>query len=122
MLNARHVRFLGDEPKPLSGKMSDTNSPPGSVARLIQLPETDIAWFNAGRHTTQGVIAISSSTEEAIAGSSRNTTAVISNTGDSTNTAISVAGDSTGNALQKSYRRTKHALGPQRGMWAKPFM
>jgi len=96
---------------PLAGKMSNTNFPPDPVARLTQLPETDIAWFNAGRHPAQGVIAISGSTEDAIAKSGRSTNSAISTAGDSTNTAISVAGDSTGNALQKSYRHTKHALG-----------
>jgi len=103
--------FISSSLWPLAGKMSNTNFPPDPVARLTQLPETDIAWFNAGRHPAQGVIAISSSTEEALAGSGRNTTSAISNAGDSTDTAISVAGDSTGNALQKSYHHTKHALG-----------
>jgi hypothetical protein len=80
--------------------MQVTNFPADPVARLNQLPATDIAWFNDGRHPAQGVIAISSSTEDALADSGHNTT-----------TAISVAGDSTGNALQKSYRHTARALG-----------
>jgi hypothetical protein len=103
--------FISSSLWPLEGKMSNTNFPPDPVARLTQLPETDTAWFNAGRHPAQGVIAISSSTEEALAGSGRNTSSAISNARDSTNTAISVAGDSTGNAIQKSYRHTRHALG-----------
>jgi hypothetical protein len=103
--------FISSSVWPLAGKMASTNFPPASVARLTQLPETDIAWFNSGKHPAQGVIAISSSTEEALAGSGRNTTSAISNAGDSTNVAISVAGDSTGNALQKSYHHTKRALG-----------
>lgn len=85
---------------PLATKMNGTNFPESAVARLNQLPATDIAWFNPGRHPAQGVIAISSSTEDALATSGTNTT-----------TAISLAGDSTGNALQKSYRNTIHALG-----------
>jgi hypothetical protein len=95
----------------LTSKMANTNFPEGPVTRLNELPEGDIAWFNAGRHPAQGVIAISNTTEEAIADSGQNTTTAISVAGDSTSTAISTAGDSTGNALQKSYRNTKHALG-----------
>jgi hypothetical protein len=92
--------FITSSAWPLAGKMTATNFPDGPVARLNAMPETDIAWFNAGRHPAQGVIAVSAATGGAIANSGENTTA-----------AISVAGDSTGNALQKSYRKTKHALG-----------
>jgi hypothetical protein len=92
--------FVSSGAWPLAGKMASTNFPADPIARLNQLPETDIAWFHAGRHPAQGVIAISSSTEDAMATSGHNT-----------NTAISIAGDSTGNALQKSYRNTVHALG-----------
>ena len=80
--------------------MSHTNFPPEPVARLDALPPGDIAWFNAGRHPAQGVIAVSYTTGEAIAGSGQNTDA-----------ALALASDKTGNALQKSYRNTKHALG-----------
>ena len=92
--------FIASEAWPLEGKMMATNFPVGVVARLNAMPETEIAWFNAGRHPAQGVIAMSASTEDAIANSGENTTA-----------AIDLAGDSTGNALQKSYEKTKHALG-----------
>jgi hypothetical protein len=103
--------FISSGLWPLTGKMSHTNFPALPVARLNQLPDTDIAWFNAGRHPAQGIIAISSSTEQAIAGSGHDTTSAFSVAGDSTSTALSTAGDSTGNALHKSYRHTKHALG-----------
>jgi hypothetical protein len=103
--------FIASAAWPLQAKMDNTNFPPGPLARLNQLPESDIAWFNAGRHPAQGVIAVSSSTEQAIANSGQNTTSAISVAGDSTSTAVSTAGDSTGNALQKSYRNTRHALG-----------
>jgi hypothetical protein len=103
--------FISSTAWPLASKMAHTNFPEGPVARLNQLPESDIAWFNAGRHPAQGVIAISGTTEEAIADSGQDTTSAISIAGDSTGTAVSTAGDSTGNALQKSYRNTKHALG-----------
>jgi hypothetical protein len=92
--------FISSRLWPLAEKMAETNFPANPVARLNQLPTTDIAWFNAGRHPAQGIIAISSSTEDAIAGAGHDTTA-----------AISVGGDSTGNALQKSYRHAIRALG-----------
>jgi hypothetical protein len=114
--------FISSTEWPLKAKMSTTNFPEVAVARLNQLPESDIAWFNPGRHPAQGIIAKSNITGEAIAGGGRNTTTAISlavnATGDSLSTAnastgeaLSTAGDSTGNALQKSYRNTKRALG-----------
>jgi hypothetical protein len=103
--------FISSTAWPLAGKMAQTNFPAGPVARLNQLPESDIAWFNAGSHPAQGVIAVSSSTEQAIASGGQNTTSAISLAGDSTNSAVSTAGDSTGDALQKSFRNTMHALG-----------
>jgi hypothetical protein len=92
--------FVASKEWPLEQKMSHTDFPPEPIARLNALPAGDIAWFNAGRHPTQGVIAVSYTTGEAIAGSGENTDA-----------ALALAGDKTGNALQKSYRNTKHALG-----------
>jgi hypothetical protein len=105
------AEFIASGLWPLAAKMETTNFPADAVARLNRLPETDIAWFHAGRHPVQGIIAISSSTEGALAESGRNTTAAISGAGDSTDAVISVAGDSTGDALSKSYRKTIHALG-----------
>jgi hypothetical protein len=104
-------QFIASPLWPLAGKMSNTNFPTEQLARLNQLPDTDIAWFNTGRHPAQGIIAISSSTQQTIASGGRNTTSAVSAAGDSTGTAISTAGDSTGNALQDSYHHTKHALG-----------
>ncbi len=92
--------FIASNAWPLEQKMSHTNFPPESVAKLNALPPGDIAWFNAGRHPAQGVIAVSYTTGEAIAGSGQNTDA-----------ALALASGKTGNALQKSYRNTKHALG-----------
>jgi hypothetical protein len=92
-------------------KMSNTNFPPEPIARLNQMPDTDIAWFNAGKHPAQGIIAVSSSTEQVIAGGASHTTSSLSKAGTSTDVAISVAQDDTGNALQKTYTHTKHALG-----------
>jgi hypothetical protein len=103
--------FIASSEWPLMGKMSNTDFPPEPIARLNQLPDTDIAWFNAGKHPAQGIIANSSSTGQAIASGARNTTSALSVTGTSTDTAISVTKDNTGNALQQSYKQTKHSLG-----------
>lgn len=114
--------FISSNAWPLLAKMSRSDFPAAPISRLQQLPDTDIAWFNPGRHPAQGVIAKSSITEQAIAESGRNTNSAISvagtSTGDavskaetSTGQAVSTAGSSTGNALQKSYRNTRHALG-----------
>jgi hypothetical protein len=104
-------QFIASSTWPLGNKMAITNFPAAPVARLNQLQDTDIALFNPGRHPAQGIIAISSSTEQAIAGGGHSTTTAISTAGDSTGDAVSTAGDSTGNALQKSYHHTKRALG-----------
>ena len=114
--------FISSAAWPLLAKMSASDFPSVPIARLNQLVDTDIAWFNPGRHPAQGVIARSSTTEQAIAGGGRNTTTAISLAGNSTENALSRAGnsteqalsatnDSTGNALQKSYRHTSHAIG-----------
>jgi hypothetical protein len=92
--------FIGSSAWPLEEKMSHTDFPPEPIARLEALPQGDIAWFNAGRHPTQGVIAVSYTTGKAIGGSGQNTDA-----------ALALASDKTGNALQTSYRNTRHALG-----------
>ena len=91
--------------------MEHTNFPEEQVARLERLPPTEIAWFNPGRHPVQGVIAISSSTEGAIAIGLADTASSVGVASDSTSDAISVAEDSTGGALGMSYHKTVHALG-----------
>lgn len=114
--------FVSSKAWPLLYKMSHSNFPAAPIARLNQLPMTDIAWFNPGRHPVQGIIARSSSTEQALATSGSDTTAAISvassSTGnalsgasDSTSVALSDAGGNTGNALKKGYWHTRHALG-----------
>lgn len=114
--------FIASPAWPLDYKMSTSNFPASAIARLDQLPETDIAWFNPGRHPAQGIIATSSSTEQAIATSGANTTAAIeaagnssgdaiSGAGDATGAAVSTAGGDTGSALNKTYKHTRHALG-----------
>ncbi len=103
--------FIASAAWPLAAKMAETNFPAPTLARLSGLPDSQIAWFNAGRHPSQGVIAISSSTKQAIVGSGRDTMAGISTAAAATDSSISTAGGSSGNALQKSYRYTVHALG-----------
>ena len=114
--------FIASSAWPLLDKMSHTNFPAAPVARLEELPDTDIAWFNPGRHPAQGIIARSSTTEQALAGGGRETTTALSVAGASTadalsstdlatTGAVSSAGGSTGGAVLKSYRKTRHALG-----------
>lgn len=92
--------FIASTAWPLLGKMTSTNFPPEPLARLSQMPVTDIAWFNPGRHPAQGIIANSNSTRQAIAHGANDTSV-----------AISLAQDDTGNALHKTYKSTKQALG-----------
>jgi len=103
--------FISSIEWPLMAKMSKTDFPPDPVARLNQLPETDIAWFNAGKHPTQGIIANSNATQQALAGSARNTTSALATASTNTDTALSLSADNTGNALQKTVKSTGHALG-----------
>lgn len=92
--------WIASKAWPLAEKMRVSNFQAEPLERLEALPENEIAWYNPGRHPMQGVIAISSSTEQAIAGSGANTSA-----------AIAVARDDTGGALGTSYRKTRGALG-----------
>lgn len=114
--------FVASAAWPLEYKMSTSDFPATAIDRLNQLPETDIAWFNPGRHPVQGIIATSSSTEQALATSGADTSAAISladastgnalaTAGNSTDAALSNASNDTGSALQKSYKHTRHALG-----------
>jgi hypothetical protein len=103
--------FVSSKEWPLAEKMSASNFAAEPLSRLNALPPTDIAWYVPGRHPAQGVIAISSHTEEHIADAGNSTGAALNTANDDTGAAISVATGSTGNALQKSYRKTVHALG-----------
>jgi hypothetical protein len=103
--------FVGAPGWLLAEKMRHSNFPAEPVARLERLRDTEIAWFRPGRHPAQGVIAISGTTEGAIAKGAGETASSLVLVGDSASDAISVASDSTGGALGTSYRKTKHALG-----------
>jgi hypothetical protein len=92
--------FIASRAWPLADKMTQTNFLPEALARLGTLPTDDIAFYKPGRHPTQGVIAVSYTTGEAIAGG-----------GEDTDAALGLAHDKTGNALDKSYRKMRHALG-----------
>ncbi len=93
------IAFIPSSRWPLEAKMEQSNFAPGALARLNALSPDEIAWYNAGRHPAQGVIAISGATEESLAESGANTSA-----------AISVAGSKTGNALSRSMHNTERAL------------
>lgn len=103
--------FIASRQWPLEAKMETSNFPAEPLARLNRLPETDIAWYHAGRHPAQGVIAISSHTEQHIANAGDHTSSALDTAGANTDSAISLAQEKTGNALAKSYRKTTHALG-----------
>jgi hypothetical protein len=103
--------FAASSRWPLLLKMEHSDFPSAPIARLERLPATEIAWFSAGRHPVQGIIAISSSTESALGRAASDTAGSAGTAGESTSDAISVAGGSAGGALGKSYRSTRHALG-----------
>ena len=103
--------FAASAQWPLMAKMEGTNFPEATLARMRQLPENEIALYKPGKHPVQGVIAISASTEQAIAASGDDTTGAVGLAGDKTTGALGLAGDKTGSALGKSYRGTTHALG-----------
>jgi hypothetical protein len=92
--------FVNSPQWPLLGKMTTSNFPAETLARVDSLPESDIAWVNPGKHPAQRIIADSSAVEDRVAGSGQDATG-----------AVSGAGDSTRNALGTSYENTKHALG-----------
>jgi hypothetical protein len=92
--------FVSSPQWPLMAKMTVSNFPADSLARVDQLPDSEIAWATPGKHPVQGVIADSSMVSDALTVSGENTTGALSN-----------ANDSTGNALGASYKNTKHALG-----------
>jgi hypothetical protein len=91
----------------LESKMANSDFPSAAIVSVNNLPKNEIALFNPGRHPVQGIIATSSSTEQAIAASGCNTAAALSTASNSTGAALSTSTQKTDNALQK----TGHALG-----------
>ena len=85
---------------PLSAKMARSDFQPAAIARLEQLPASDIAWVNPSKRPAQSTIAAGGSTADALATSSRKT-----------DSALAGAGDSTEDALDTSYRNVTRALG-----------
>ena len=109
--------FISSAEWPLASKMERTNFPPEPVGRLERLPVTESALFNPGRHPAQGVIAISSTTQDAIGRGASDTASSLGVAGDSTGDAVSTARGSTGNALETSYRKRLMLSDVQPGMW-----
>ncbi len=103
--------FVASTLWPLAAKMKLTNFGEAALERAGRLPPNEIALYRAGRHPVQGVIAISASTEQAIAGSESNTAGAVGLAGNKTTGAVGSAGGKTGNALERSYRGTTQALG-----------
>jgi len=83
----------------LAAKMSRSDFEPGVLARLEQLPESDIAWVYPSKRPAQATISAGGSTADALATSNRKT-----------DTALSLAGDNTGNALDASYDKVTRSL------------
>lgn len=123
-LTAGEVMNLGEDGRPMNGssfiasgvwplaaKMRSSNFPTAQLARLDALPGDDIVWYNTGKHPAQGIIAISSHTQEHIADAGAATSAALGTADDSTAAGLQTAQEHTGSALGKSYRSVKHALG-----------
>jgi hypothetical protein len=103
---------LGEASKPMNGavwtastewsltaKLARSDFAPEVLARLEQLPGTDIAWVYPSKRPAQATIAAGSSTADALAMSNRKT-----------DTAISLAGDATGNALDVTCSKVARSL------------
>ena len=103
--------FVESSEWPLAAKMRSSNFPAAQLARLDGLPADDIVWYNSGRHPAQGIIAISSHTQEHIANAGAATGAALGTADDSASAGLQSAQEHTGSALGKSYRSVKHALG-----------
>ncbi len=103
--------FVASNAWPLAGKMRSSNFPATALARLDGLPSDDIVWYNTGRHPAQGIIAISSHTQEHIANAGAATGGALGTANENTAVGLGTAQDNTGSALGKSYRNVKHALG-----------
>lgn len=107
---------------PLAEKMRRSDFTAARIARLQQLPVTDIAWANpalrpeqaaisGGNAAIDGTLTGDNATSDALALSNRHTdTALVLATGHTDN-AISAAERSTGNSLVKSYRNAIKAVG-----------
>jgi hypothetical protein len=102
--------FVASSQWPLIEKMANSNFPPEPVARLNQMPDTEIAWFNPGRHPAHGIIANSNTTKQALATGADRTTSSLATAGKSADAALSAAQDGTGKVLQKTVKKTGHAI------------
>ena len=111
-LSVSRIVNLGEKTQPMNGtvwavspewtlgaKLARSDFEPDVLARLEQLPETDIAWVYPSKRPAQATIAAGGSTADALAMSNRKT-----------DTAISLAGDKTGNALDLSYDKVARSL------------
>jgi hypothetical protein len=111
-LRVTRIINLGEEEHPMNGslwvasaewplavKLMRSDFDAAALARLEQLPDSDIAWVNPSKRPAQGTIAVSNSTVDALAIGNRKT-----------DTAISLAGNATGSALATTYSKVKHSL------------
>lgn len=84
---------------PLGAKLARSDFSPESVARLGQLPDSDVAWVFPSKRPVQAAIAAGSSTADALDKSNRKT-----------DTAILLAEGKTGNALDATHDKVKRSL------------
>jgi hypothetical protein len=84
---------------PLGVKLARSDFAPDVLARLEQLPDSDIAWVYPSKRPAQATIAAGGTTADALAMSNRKT-----------DTALSLASDKTGNALDVSYDKVSRSL------------
>ena len=103
--------FIASQAWPLAEKMRESNFPLVTLARLDKLPGDDVVWYNPGKHPAQGIIAISSHTQEHLANAGAATGGALGTADDSTAASLQTAQAHTGSALSKSYHSVKHALG-----------
>lgn len=85
---------------PLAEKMRRSDFIDARVNRLLQLPQTDVAWANPEKRPAQAAILGGNATIDGTLVGLR-----------STDTAMSLASDKTGGALGTAKRATGHALG-----------
>lgn len=111
-LHVTRIVNLGEEQHPMNGslwvasaewplamKLMRSDFDAAALARLEQLPDSDIAWVNPSKRPAQRTVAVADSTADALAMSNSKT-----------DSAISLAGSATGNALATTYSKVKHSL------------
>ncbi len=95
---------------PLREKLTRSDFLPGRLARVEQLPVTDIAWTNPAKRPAQAAILGGNSAVDGTLRGGEATGGALAMGSRSTDTAIAVAGSKTSSALGTAARSTSHAL------------